>query len=125
MRNSHGPHLLFVTDKQHPYDFTFKNNEVIKNCVAKVENIDMNDFHISFEKVKFGLLKGIKWDFSYRGFPTLQHIPHSGQLEDAGVQVFNFPSRTPSMILKILPRADFEKVYYLFSKNSILENDIF
>ncbi|GMR35858.1 hypothetical protein PMAYCL1PPCAC_06053 [Pristionchus mayeri] len=97
-RNSHGPHLLFTA-----------NTQPVNGNWCSREPIDKNAFRIPMEKVVHGLLPNVKLDVFFPGFPTIKHLPHSGELRDVHVRVFNMPSRKLSMVLSILDRPDLSR----------------
>uniref|UniRef100_A0A915BD26 5'-3' exoribonuclease 1 n=1 Tax=Parascaris univalens TaxID=6257 RepID=A0A915BD26_PARUN len=111
-RNSHGPHLLFTTD---PSNRTILKSSLsnafpeIPNCIAKMTEVDMDEFRIPRSRVVHGLLKGVRMDVLFPGFPTMKHIPHSAELHFANISVFQQPSRKQSMILKIGERPELNK----------------
>ncbi|KHN71056.1 5'-3' exoribonuclease 1 [Toxocara canis] len=111
-RNSHGPHLLFTTDTSNP---TLLKSSLegafpdIPNCIAKMTEVDMNQFRIPRSQVVHGLLSGVRLDVLFPGFPTMKHIPHTAELHFASICVFQQPSRKQSMILKIGERPEFNK----------------
>ena len=51
-----------------------------------------------------GLCERVKLDVYFPGFPSLKHIPHTGQLEKRGVRVFQLASRGENMCLVITPK---------------------
>lgn len=56
------------------------------------------------EQLVKGLCEGVKLDVFFPGFPSLKHIPHTGQLEKRGVRVFQSASRGENLCLTITPR---------------------
>ncbi|GMS83510.1 hypothetical protein PENTCL1PPCAC_5685, partial [Pristionchus entomophagus] len=97
-RNVHGPHLLFTT-----------REKAVNGDWCSRETIDKNTFRIPLENVVHGLLPNVKLDVFFPGFPTMKHLPHSGDLREAHVKVFNMASRKPSMVLTILDRPDLNR----------------
>ncbi|EJW83739.1 hypothetical protein WUBG_05350 [Wuchereria bancrofti] len=111
-RNVHGPHLLFSYDpsSSHILKSTFPGTfPDIQNCAVKIEEIEMNQFRISRNRIVHGLLPGVKLDVVFPGFPTMKHIPHIAELLFADIKVFQQPSKKQSMILKIGNRPELEK----------------
>ena len=56
-----------------------------------------------------GLCEGVKLDVFFPGFPSLKHVPHTGQMEKRGVRVFQSASRGENLCLSITPK-DIPKV---------------
>ena len=56
------------------------------------------------EQLVNGLCDGVKLDVYFPGFPSLKHIPHTGQLEKRGVRVFQSASRGENLCLSITPK---------------------
>lgn len=56
---------------------------------------------VPIEKLKKGLMVGVKLDVFFPGFPTLKHIPHKAMLKKEAVKVFEQNSRGYNMMLKL------------------------
>lgn len=74
----------------------------------------MNEFRIPRSQVVHGLLKGVRMDVLFPGFPTMKHIPHTAELHFANICVFQQPSKKQSMILKIGERPELNKVRIIY-----------
>uniref|UniRef100_A0A914V899 5'-3' exoribonuclease 1 n=1 Tax=Plectus sambesii TaxID=2011161 RepID=A0A914V899_9BILA len=110
-RNSHGPHILFTTSDvplgtvQSTLPGVFSN---IPNNLAIRTEVDGNTFRIPKEKIVNGLLPGVHLDVFFPGFPTMKNLPHTAMLKNAGVKVFQAPSRRRNMILIIGDRPEYK-----------------
>ncbi|ONH67581.1 hypothetical protein BON22_2545 [Cyberlindnera fabianii] len=101
-RNSFGRDLLFTFNPQinevykSPLPGVFGDIET-NRCFETVYDLKIVD---SDQLVK-GLCKGVKLGADSRaGFPTLKTIPFKNELKPAGVVIFNFPSKSTSVVLK-------------------------
>ena len=53
------------------------------------------------EKLRKGLMDGVRLDVFFPGFPTLKHIAHKATVRSAGVRVFEQASRGENVILNV------------------------
>ncbi|UYV66032.1 XRN1 [Cordylochernes scorpioides] len=111
-RNSHGPHYLY---QYTPEDLGLYSSSLpdklpdIQHNHAKLEVVDPDFFRLPREKIKKGLLPGVKLDVCYPGFPTLKHIQHKANFESKKVRVFEQLSQKPSMMIYIVvPTSDLD-----------------
>ncbi|XP_046850575.1 5'-3' exoribonuclease 1-like isoform X2 [Xenia sp. Carnegie-2017] len=103
-RNCHTSCMLYTYDAGKTERYTSSLPGVfpdIECCRASCEFIPINKYRLSTEKIIKGLLRNVKMDIYFPGFPTLKHLLHTGELKKAGVKVFQMHSRNESMVLKI------------------------
>ncbi|XP_032239667.2 5'-3' exoribonuclease 1 isoform X2 [Nematostella vectensis] len=103
-RNTHGPCHLYTYDKTLADHYPSTLPGVfpdISRCHARCEKFDREQLVSSLENLVKGLLKDVKLEVYFPGFPTLYHIPHTAELKKASVKVFQMHSRSDSMILKL------------------------
>ncbi|KHJ96921.1 XRN 5'-3' exonuclease [Oesophagostomum dentatum] len=93
-RNSVGDVLLYKFDAKIPQ---------VKS------KLPVDAFHLDPEQVIWGLLQDVKLDVYFPGFPTMKHLPHSAELKEVNVKVFQQESKRSSMVLTINKRPEFEK----------------
>ena len=58
-----------------------------------------DEFDVPVERLKKGLMDGVKLNVFFPGFPTLKHIPHTAALKQEAVKVFEQNSRGFNMML--------------------------
>lgn len=58
-----------------------------------------SEWDVPINRLKKGLMEGVRLDVFFPGFPTLKHIRHKAVLKAAKVKVFEEASRNPSMVL--------------------------
>lgn len=106
-RNVHGPMQVydFTAQDLGPYFAPSYFPEITKNH-AKLTKVDREEWVVPLNKLKHGLMAGVKLDVFFPGFPTLHHIPHRARLATAGVRVFEQASRGENMILKLSPQGE-------------------
>ncbi len=46
------------------------------------------EWDVPLDRLRHGLMAGVKLDVFFPGFPTLAHIPHEARIAAAGVRVF-------------------------------------
>ena len=101
-RNKHGPMMKYTYSKDHlgsyPAPQYFKD---IERNLAKSRPILREEFEVPIEKLKKGLMSGVRLDVYFPGFPTLKHIPHRAKPSKEGVKVFEQSSRGENMMLYI------------------------
>jgi 5'-3' exoribonuclease 1 len=73
---------------------------VVKNH-AVVTGVLREDWDVPHEKLRKGLMAGVKLDVFFPGFPTLKHLSHAAAIKKAEVRVFEQASRGESMILTL------------------------
>ncbi|CAJ0607051.1 unnamed protein product [Cylicocyclus nassatus] len=71
--------------------------------------LPVDTFHLESSEVKWGLLSNVKLDVFFPGFPTMKHLPHTAELKQVNVKVFQQESKRPSMVLSIGKREELEK----------------
>lgn len=79
--------------------------------VCRLVQLPHFPYLIEPEQLVKGLCEGVKLDVFFPGFPSLKHIPHTGQLEKRGVRVFQSASRGENLCLSITPK-EIPKVSY-------------
>ena len=47
-----------------------------------------SEWDVPIENLRKGLMKGVRLDVFFPGFPTLHHIPHTARFKESGVKVF-------------------------------------
>ena len=72
--------------------------EIERNFALK-EDIWRQKFDVPIDRLKKGLMEGVRLDVFFPGFPTLKHIPHTAALRQEGVKVFEQNSRGYNMLL--------------------------
>ena len=101
-RNRHGPMMV--------YEYTstsiglYKSPQYfpdIDSNFAACQEIWRKEFEVPIEKLKKGLMKGVRLDVYFPGFPTLKHIPHHAKLGKESVKVFEQNSRGDNMMLYV------------------------
>ncbi|KAL6450930.1 XRN1 5'-3' exoribonuclease 1 [Candida maltosa Xu316] len=100
-RNSYGKNIRFVHNPQ--IDHVFPSP--IPGIFHDIEHDKCyeEEFKLpEIENLKIGLIEGAKTGTELlAGFPTLASIPFTSDLVIEGVKIFNFPSRSESMIINI------------------------
>ncbi|KAK6056568.1 hypothetical protein COOONC_05927 [Cooperia oncophora] len=76
---------------------------------TKPVRLPVDQFHLNPQDVVWGLLPNVKLDVYFPGFPTMKHLPHSAELKQVNIKVFQQESKRPSMVLTIKKRDEFEK----------------
>ena len=101
-RNKHGPMLAYTYSSMplgsYPSPQYFPN---IESNMAKCQEIWREEFEVPLQKLRKGLMKGVKLDVYFPGFPTLKHIPHHAKLKKESVKVFEQNSRGDNMMLYV------------------------
>ena len=77
---------------------------IIYTHVHRLVQLPHFPYLIEPEQLVKGLCDGVKLDVYFPGFPSLKHIPHTGQLEKRGVRVFQSASRGENLCLSITPK---------------------
>nr|XP_033337296.1 5'-3' exoribonuclease 1 [Megalopta genalis] len=101
-RNKHGPMCLYFHTEEDRG--VYKAPEYFPDTLhnhAAVKLINSEDIIIPREKLIRGLHPEVKLEIYCPGFPTLQHIEHTVNLEKAKVKVFEHHSYRDSMIIYI------------------------
>jgi len=101
-RNKHGPMWIgnYLTDDLGPYQAPAYFPSVEKSH-CKFELVHREQWDVPSEKLKKGLMEGVKLDIFFPGFPTLKHIRHTARLSKSGVRVFEQASRGDNMVLTL------------------------
>ena len=88
-RNSHGPMSIFThsPDDLGPYQAPAYFPEIGVNH-ALLTPVWREEWEVAVDKLKHGLMAGVKLDVFFPGFPTLAHIPHVAKVKASGVRVF-------------------------------------
>ena len=99
-RNKHGPMYVCTYSREplgrYPAPNYFPTIEMDHALKTKVWR---SEWDVPVEKLRKGLMKGVKLDVFFPGFPTLKHISHTAKLRTGGVKVFEQASRGPNMML--------------------------
>ena len=66
---------------------------------AKNNPVLRSEWDVPMERLRKGLMKGVKLDVFFPGFPTLKHIPHKARFKAEGVKVFEQTSRGVNAML--------------------------
>uniref|UniRef100_A0A0K2UAM2 Uncharacterized protein n=1 Tax=Lepeophtheirus salmonis TaxID=72036 RepID=A0A0K2UAM2_LEPSM len=105
--NSHGPMKSYV--------YTPNSNGVCKApmyfptidlCYASITEIKREEWYVPYNKLNLGLMKSVKLNVYFPGFPTLQHLPHTARIHCTGVCVFETPSIENSCIISLNKNSD-------------------
>lgn len=100
-RNRFGQMIKFSFNPQVDYKYPSSLPGVFldiphSHCIEEY----LEDPRLGEENIKFGLMQNVKLGAdALAGFPSLKTIPYTYDLEKAGVQVFQQPSRNESMII--------------------------
>lgn len=101
-RNIHGPMELFQYDEMGTAflaaQYGFDDIDELK---AKVIHVYREDLRVDEDKLVLGPSKGAIVEGYIKGFPTMKHLQYHGIIKEARVKVFNFPSRSQSMVVVI------------------------
>nr|CDJ86173.1 Putative 5-3 exonuclease domain containing protein [Haemonchus contortus] len=81
--------------------------------------LPVNSFYLDPQKVVWGLLPNVKLDVYFPGFPTMKHLPHTAELKQINVKVFQQESKRSSMVLTIKKREEFEKDMLILARDII------
>jgi 5'-3' exoribonuclease 1 len=110
LRNSHGP--------MYQYDYCPKGRERIEgvanfpalsNVMCSVTEVTRDDVHVALEKIVYGPSNRGPSSVYYPGFPTFKHLQYSARLQAKQVKVFDQPSRSDNMIIKLLEAKDTDR----------------
>ncbi|KAI4476699.1 hypothetical protein M0802_014829, partial [Mischocyttarus mexicanus] len=122
-RNKHGSMYMYSYDEEVVgLCHAFGNLSVIE-CHSQIERINYEDIHVPKEKLIKGLHPCANLDVYYPGFPTLKYIPHTAELKQAKVKVFEQVSRNENMILYIQQQEEQPNIKQLAA--SLLHKTIF
>lgn len=99
-RNQHGPMLVYTHTSEclGTYSAAQYFPDIERNFALK-KDIWRSEFDVPVDKLRKGLMKGVRLDVFFPGFPTLKHIPHRAVLRKSAVRVFEQPSRGLNMML--------------------------
>lgn len=101
-RNKHGPMLVYTYSKDalgnYPAPQYFPE---VESTHAACQPVWRSEWEVPFDKLRKGLMEGVKLDVYFPGFPTLKHIPHTAKLSKEAVKVFEQNSRGDNMVLYI------------------------
>lgn len=84
-RNSHGPMCIFGYSDVDKGIYEAPQYFPSIRSHAEMQLVKREDILIPLNKLVKGLCKGVQLSVYYPGFPTLQHIPHTSQLDKAKV----------------------------------------
>ena len=76
-------------------------NYALERNFALCRPIFREEFEVPIASLNKGLMKGVRLDVYFPGFPTLKHIPHRAKPSKEGVKVFEQSSRGENMMLYI------------------------
>ncbi|KAK6177144.1 hypothetical protein SNE40_015305 [Patella caerulea] len=105
-RNKHGPCLMYQHSVESQGVYVSPLPLVFPDIGAnhsKLTEIPITEYIVDPNKLRKGLMDGVKLDVYFPGFPTLKHIPHKAHLSSDGVKVFQQSSRGQNMMLDIIP----------------------
>lgn len=125
-RNKFGPML----------EYTFSDSDLgeyvapeyfatIKHNRAQLREILREDLHLDRKEIAFGLPPGVRLDVYFPGFPTFKHLPFSGELRKAKVQVFDQASRGDNMILTLLNTKEVSSLTLQDAADKFLGKDVY
>lgn len=75
--------------------------DISERNLALCRPIFREEFEVPIASLNKGLMKGVRLDVYFPGFPTLKHIPHRAKPSKEGVKVFEQSSRGENMMLYI------------------------
>ncbi|CAB4069796.1 5'-3' exoribonuclease 2,5'-3' exoribonuclease 1,5'-3' exoribonuclease 2 homolog [Lepeophtheirus salmonis] len=75
-------------------------------CYASITEIKREEWYVPYNKLNLGLMKSVKLNVYFPGFPTLQHLPHTARIHCTGVCVFETPSIENSCIISLNKNSD-------------------
>lgn len=118
-RNIHGPMLQ--------YDYCKTSQGCIKgifglpdlgNLFCTETTVTREEVYVPEDKLVLGPSAGSLHDIYFPGFPTMKHLTYSSTLQNGRVRVFDQPSRSDNMVIKVIPQED-EIQTAEFAKNLI------
>jgi len=102
LRNQHGPMVVcnYSADvlERFPSPKYFPAIE-LNHCHADL--VHREEWNVPINRLRKGLMEGVKLGVFFPGFPTLQYISHTAKLSKSQVRVFEQASRGENMILKL------------------------
>ncbi|XP_034254731.1 5'-3' exoribonuclease 1 [Thrips palmi] len=97
----------------------------IKKNHAELLEIWREELRLDHKDIVFGLPPGVRLDVYFPGFPTFKHLPFTGELRKAKVQVFDQPSRGDNMILTLLNNKDISSLSLIDAADQYIGKDVY
>ena len=101
-RNKHGPMIAYTLSSESLGTYHAPQYfQTIDRNLAAAQPVWRKEWEVPLEQLQKGLMKGVKLDVYFPGFPTLKHIAHRARLGKESVKVFEQASRGDNMMLHI------------------------
>ncbi|XP_057341540.1 5'-3' exoribonuclease 1 isoform X1 [Microplitis mediator] len=103
-RNRHGPMSIITYTEENLGSVRAPDYFPSIESHALIETMDPKEIIVPNDKLVKGLCPDVKLHVYFSGFPTMQHIQHTVNLEKAKVKVFEQLSRGENMIITVSPK---------------------